>query len=132
MTTTNAGNGRPFERLKAWQACHEVVIAVYRATTKWPKDEVFGLTAEVRQAAVASAVNICMGSVSASSREFRSYLRISLGKLTVLGYLLQLAGDLGYIQKELLGELEILRDHAGKLTGGLHRAVGKAAKDIKG
>jgi four helix bundle protein len=109
-----------------------VVIAVYRATTKWPKDEVFGLTAEVRQAAVASAVNICMGSVSRSSREFREFLRISLGKLTVLGYLLQLAGDLGYIQKELLGELEILRDHAGKLTGGLHRAVGKAAKDIKG
>jgi len=91
-----------------------------------------GLTSDVRQAAIATEINICMGSTAGSSREFRSCLRTSLGKLAVVSNYLLFAGDLGYLKKEELGELEVLLDHATKLTDGLYRAVGKAAKDIRG
>jgi four helix bundle protein len=131
MVTIDAGNGRPYERLKAWQACHELVLAVYRATARWPKEEVFGLTSEVRSAAHSSALNICRGSTTKSAREYRSYLQLTLSALAALAYDLQLAGDLGYIPREQLGEIEVLRDHASKLTWGLHRAIARAAKDLK-
>lgn len=132
MTTTGAGHGRPYERLKAWQACHQLVVEVYRATAKWPKEEVFGLTHDVRSAAMSSALNICRGSTTKSAREYRSYLQLSMSALSALAYDLHLAGDLEYLPRERLGELEVLRDHASKLTWGLHRAIAKAAKDIKG
>ena len=131
MTTSNVVKEQPWERLKAWQACHQLVLAVYRTTRKMPKDEDRLLTTELCQAAMTAAVNICIGSTSGSSREFRSCLRASLGKLAVVHCLLLIIGDLDYLPKGQLSELEILRDHASKLTGGLHRAVGKAAKDIK-
>lgn len=132
MTTSKAVHEAPWERLKAWQACDQLVLATFRATRKMPKDEDHLLTTELRQAAMTSAVNICVGSITGSSREFRSYLRGSLGKLAVVSCLLLIMAELEYLPKEQLSELEILRDHAAKLTGGLHRAVGKATKDIKG
>lgn len=131
MTTPDAGNGKPFERLKAWQACHQLVVEVYRASAKWPQEEIFGLTHDVRSAAMSSALNICRGSTTKSAREYRSYLSISMSALSALAYDLHLAGDLGYLAREQQGELEVLRDHASKLTWGLHRAIAKAAKDIK-
>jgi four helix bundle protein len=132
MTKSTVAKEAPWERLKAWQACHELARAVVRSTLKWPQEEMMGLTSDVRQAAIATEVNICMGSTAGSSREFRSYLRASLGKLAVVSNYLLFAGDMGYLKKEELGELEILLDHATKLTDGLYRAVGKAAKNIKG
>lgn len=130
MTTTKVVNEAPWERLKAWQACHQLVLAIYRATRKMPRDDDHLLTTELRQAAMTAAVNICIGSIS-SSREFRSHLQGSLGKLAVVRCLLLIMDELGYLAKEQLSELEVLRDHAAKLTGGLHRAIGKAAKEIK-
>ena len=132
MTTTKVVNEAPWERLKAWQACHQLVLAIYRATRKMPKDDDHLLTTELRQAAMTAAVNICIGSTAGSSREFRSYLQGSLGKLAVVSCLLLIMDELAYLPKDQVSELEILRDHAGKLTGGLYRAVGKAAKDTKG
>jgi four helix bundle protein len=130
MTTSKVVNEAPWERLKAWQACHQLVLAIYRATRKMPKDDDHLLTTELRQAAMTASVNICMGSTS-KSREFRSFLQGSLGKLAVVSCLLLIIDELEYLPKDKVSELEILRDHAAKLTGGLYRAVGKSVKDIK-
>jgi len=127
MTTSQASNGKPYERLKAWAACHQLVLAVYRTTSKWPKDEMYGLTAQVRRSAFSAAVNISEGSMRRGSREFRRFLDISLGSLAELSYTLTLATELGYLQTEQQTEVEILRDHANRLTWGLYRAISKAA-----
>ena len=118
--------GKPHERLQAWHACHALVLATYRATEAWPKREIYGLTAQTRRAAFSAAVNIAEGAAKKGVREFRRYLDISVGSLAELSYELFLARELEYLSPTEYGELEALRDHAGRLTWGLYRAVGKA------
>jgi four helix bundle protein len=111
------------EGLKAWVACHELVLAVYRITSRWPSREQYGLTSQARRAAYSAAANIAEGSAKRGSREFCRFLNISLGSISELSYVLLLARDLEYLKVEEWGETEALRDHAGRLTGGLYRSL---------
>ena len=115
--------GPRHERLKAWVACHELVLSVYRASATWPSAERYGLTSQARRAAYSTAANIAEGSAKRGSREFRRFLDIGLGSISELTYILRLAKDLGYLKPEVWGEIEALRDHAGRLTWGLYRTV---------
>ena len=111
------------EGLKAWVACHELVLAVYRITSRWPSREQYGLTSQARRAAYSAAANIAEGSAKRGSREFCRFLNISLGSISELSYVLLLARDLEYLRAEEWGETEALRDHAGRLTWGLYRSL---------
>jgi four helix bundle protein len=119
---------KPYERFKAWVACHSLVLAVYRCSAQWPKDELYGLTSQARRAAASAALNIAEGSAKRGAKEFRRYLDISLGSLSELAYILLLANDLGILPRETFGEVEALRDHASRLTWGLYSAVGRKAE----
>ena len=116
-------NGKRHEKLKAWAACHALALAAYRVTSDWPAVEKYGLTSQARRAAFSAAANIAEGSAKRGSREFRRFLDISLGSLAELSYIFVLARDLGYIKAEIWGEIEAIRDHAGRLTWGLYRAL---------
>lgn len=113
------------ERLQAWVACHEVALGVYRASGEWPRSERYGLSAQIRRAAYSAAANIAEGAAKRGYREFRRHLDISLGSLAEVAYALQLARDLGYLRHDQWGEIEALRDHAGRLTWGLYHAVSR-------
>jgi four helix bundle protein len=113
------------EGLKAWVACHELVLAVYRITSRWPSRERYGLTSQARRAAYSAAANIAEGSAKRGSREFCRFLNISLGSISELSYVLLLARDLEYLKVEEWGETEALRDHAGRLTWGLYRSLSR-------
>jgi four helix bundle protein len=114
------------EGLKAWLACHELVLALYRATHGWPVEERYALSLQVRRAAYSAAANIAEGSATRGHRQFRKYLDTALGSLSELSYSLLLARDLDYLPRETWGELEALRDHAGRLTWGLYASVARA------
>jgi four helix bundle protein len=111
------------EGLKSWVACHELALAIYRITTRWPTREQYGLTSQARRAAYSTAANIAEGSAKRGAKEFCRYLNISLGSISELSYALVLARDLGYLKPEEWGEVEALRDHAGRLTWGLYRSL---------
>ena len=115
--------GKRYSDLKAWQACHALALAIYQKTSRWPESEKYGLTGQATRAAVSSAVNIAEGSAKASRAEFRRYLNIALGSLTEVACLLELARDLHLLDQSTFCELEIARDHAGKLTWGLYRSL---------
>jgi four helix bundle protein len=83
----------------------------------------YGLTSQARRAAYSAAANIAEGSAKRGSAEFRRFLNITLGSLSELSYILLLARDLEYLKSEEWGEIEALRDHAGRLTWGLYRAI---------
>ena len=117
------GTGKRHERLKAWAACHELVLNLYRRSQGWPSSERYGLTSQARRAAYSAAANIAEGSAKAGNTEFRRYLNITLGSLAELSYALRLARDLDYLRPEEWGEIETLRDHAGRLTWGLYRSL---------
>ncbi len=121
--------GKPYERFKAWQACHDLTLAVYKVTGTWPRTESYGLTSQTRRAAVSAAVNIAEGSAKRGSREFRRFLDTAIGSLTELSYHLLLSRDLEYTSAESYGEVETLRDHANRLTWGLYAAVRKRADE---
>ena len=123
-------SGKRHEKLKSWAACHELTLAVYRATGHWPTEEKYGLTSQARRAAFSAAANIAEGSAKRGSREFRRFLDISLGSLSELSYILLLARDLGYLKAENWGEVEAIRDHAGRLTWGLYRALAAKSSGV--
>src|SRR6266571_2651694 len=97
------------ERIHAWKLCHELVLAVYDATTSFPKHELYGLTSQARRAAFSAAVNIVEGSAKRGPAEFRRFLDMSVGSLAELAYLLIFARDRRVLSREDWAELETLR-----------------------
>lgn len=113
----------PHEKLRAWQACHALALAVYRVTDRWPRTEQYGLTSQVRRAAFSAASNIAEGSAKRGAKDFARFLDISLGSLAELEYSFRLAEDLGYLGGDLLTEIKGLTASAGRLTRRLLQAV---------
>jgi four helix bundle protein len=118
----------PYERFQAWQACDELVIAVYRATGAFPRNELYGLTSQARRAAFSAAANIAEGSAKRGPAEFRRYLDISLGSLSELSYTLRLSFKLTYLSESDWQELDALRGSASRLTWRLYEAVSRRGR----
>jgi len=114
---------RTYDRLDAWNACHEVVLAVYRVTKAFPPDERYGLTSQLRRAAISITANIAEGSAKRGKKEFRRYLDIALGSLAELRCLLRSAKDLGYLSDEDWATLVPLEERAGLLLWRLYRSM---------
>jgi len=113
----------PYERLEAWSAAHELVLAVYRESKAFPSGERFGLTSQLRRATVSIAANIAEGAAKRGHKQFRRFLDTALGSLGEVTYLLRVARDLELVTEDTWRELETMRDRAGKLTWRLYRAV---------
>ena len=115
----------PYERFQAWQACDRLVIEAYRATNSFPAHERYGLTSQIRRAAVSSAANIAEGSAKRGNGEFRRYLDIANGSLSELSYLFRVAVRLEYFSRGEWQDLESLRESAGRLTWRLYAAISR-------
>lgn len=87
------------KELEVWKNSMELVKIVYQQTTRFPKDELFSLTNQIRRAAVSIPANISEGSARMNSKEFNYFLRISFGSLAELETLLIIALELGYLKK---------------------------------
>ena len=111
---------RSFRDLMVWQKAHEFVLAVYRLTESFPDREKFGLSHQLRRAAVSIPVNIAEGFGKRSQAEKARFLNIAEGSLEECRYYLILAHDLGYGQTEsLTGTLE----ETGRLLNAYARAI---------
>jgi four helix bundle protein len=92
---------KDFQDLVVWQKSHGLTLQIYRLTKGFPRDELYGLSSQMRRAAVSIAANIAEGSGRRSGDiEFRRYLEISLGSATEVEYFLILSKDLAYISDE--------------------------------
>jgi len=115
----------PYERLRAWRECHELALAVYRATKEFPADERYGLTSQMRRAAFSAAANIVEGSARRGPREFRRFLDIALSSLTEVGYALRFAHEAGLLGGEDWCTLSDRQSRARFLTWQLYQALGR-------
>jgi four helix bundle protein len=96
--------------LDIWKMGLDIVERIYQITVKFPKDEQFGLTAQMRRAAVSIPSNIAEGAARNSKREFLQYQYISLGSLSEVETQLLIANRLGYLNdQEILEHVEHLR-----------------------
>jgi four helix bundle protein len=113
----------PYERFEAWRVSHELALAVYAATRRWPRSELYGLTSQVRRAALSAPTNIAEGSAKRGPAEFRRFLDFSLGSLSEVAYLLRFARDAQFLTDEAWANLQQLRDKAAMLTWRLSRSL---------
>ena len=89
-----------FRELQVWQRSHELTIAIYRATSSFPREEVFGLTRQIRTAAASIGANIAEGCGRNGSADFARFLQIAAGSASELANHLLLAGDLGFLEQQ--------------------------------
>jgi four helix bundle protein len=106
----------PYERFDAWKMAHHLALQVYQVTDHWPITEKFGVTAQIRRAALSAPTNIAEGSAKRGPRELRRYLDIALCSLSEVSYLLRFSRDRGFLAMDDFLMLDDLRDQAGKLT----------------
>lgn len=114
-----------YRELRAWQRAIELVEAVYRTSACFPKEEVYGLTSQVRRAAVSVPSNIAEGHGRHTTRDFLGLLSIARGSLKELETQLTIAQRLHYIQQTKEVELQSLANEVGRLITGLIKALRK-------
>jgi four helix bundle protein len=111
---------RSFKELIVWQKAHQFVLEVYRFTQKFPSDERFGLTSQIRRAAVSVPANIAEGFPKRSSNDKTRFFNIAQGSLEEVHYYLILAKDLGYGDSTGLVNLY---DEVARLLNGYASAI---------
>jgi four helix bundle protein len=95
-----------YRHLKVWEKAHQLTLAVYKATVPFPKDELYGLTSQIRRACTSIPANIAEGCGRDGDAEFARFLRIAMGSASELDYHLLLARDLGFLNEMVYEQLE--------------------------
>jgi four helix bundle protein len=111
-----------FRKLVAWQRSHSLVLRVYAVSATFPNAEMFGITSQIRRAAVSMPANIAEGACR-GGRAFAHFLRICLGSAGELEYLVILSGDLKLIPRSTQASLERDVVEAKKIITGLMKSL---------
>jgi len=92
---------RDFKKYDIWKLSHQFTLKIYDLTSSFPKEEMYGITSQIRRAAASIPTNISEGCGRDSDAEFNRFLTIALGSATEVEYLIVLSKDLGYIPNGL-------------------------------
>ena len=114
-----------YRQLVAWQKAMDVAVAVYDATRVLPKDELYGLTSQVRRSAVSVPSNIAEGQGRGTPDEFKRFIRVANGSRQEMETQILLAGRLGYLAQEVVDRLVQSSEEVGRLNSGLLRSLGQ-------
>jgi four helix bundle protein len=116
-----------FTELAVWQRSHALVLQVYRFSKSFPSDERYGLTSQLRRAALSVPTNIAEGSRRQSNQEYARFLNIAEASLVEAEYLLMVSRDLGYLApdsaKATLDELSEIARMLSSLRSKVEREV---------
>lgn len=91
---------KDFRDIKVWAKSHELTLALYRETRSFPREELYGLTSQIRRSAASIPANIAEGCCRGGDGEFAHFLQIAMGSASELDYHLLLSHDLGYLSGE--------------------------------
>lgn len=108
-----------FTDLKAWQEGHKLVLQVYQATNEFPKTEVFGLTSQLRRAAVSITSNIAEGFSKKTRNEKVQFYRTALASLTEIQNQILIARDIQYLHIDDFNNIANQTVFVSKLTNGI-------------
>jgi four helix bundle protein len=113
------GKIESYKDLVVWQKWIELVDELYSITKSFPKEEMFGLTSQIRRAAVSVPANIAEGWGRNSTKNYIQFIRISIGSLYEVETLLVIATNQKYISKQIKIDLSDKIDELGKMTNSL-------------
>jgi four helix bundle protein len=111
------------ERVVAWQKAHQFVFELYKATTDFPKDEQYGITSQIRRAAVSIPANIAEGKARGTDKDYVRFLYIARGSCAEVEYLLLLSKDLGLLTDNQFGHLDSSVREVGRVLNGLIKSL---------
>lgn len=114
---------KSYKKFIAWQSAHLFALKVYEISRSFPKEEIYGITSQLRRAALSVPVNIVEGTARSSQRELKNFLNIALGSLAETEYLLEFCHEVGYLKREDYQELERLRSRTGLPLWNFHRSL---------
>jgi four helix bundle protein len=112
-----------WKNLEVWKKADELAFEVYGATKTFPKEEIYGLTSQIRRSALSIPTNIVEGYSRRSDKELARFVSISLGSLAEIKYLLYFSGRLGYFKKDELDRVTAGYDILGKSLFKFYEAV---------
>lgn len=120
MDSSGRMPAKAFTDLLVWQKAHAMVLLIYRATRRFPKQEMYGLSSQLRRAAISIPANIAEGFRKRGRADKARFFNIAEGSIDEVRYYLILANDLGYTDtSELAPQLDevsrLLRAYAGRL-----------------
>jgi four helix bundle protein len=89
-----------FRKLKVWKKAHELTLLIYKISKKFPKEEMFSLSSQIRRASSSIPSNIAEGCGRGTDKDFARFIQISMGSASELEYLILLSFDLKYIAND--------------------------------
>ena len=98
---------KDFRQLKVWEKSHLLALAIYKATTEFPKEELYGLTSKIRRASMSIPTNIAEGCGRNTDADFARFLQMAMGSASETEYQLLLSHDLGFLSKEHYDKLNV-------------------------
>jgi four helix bundle protein len=96
---------KDFRQLQVWEKSHLLALAVYKATKEFPKEELYGLTSQIRRSSMSVPTNIAEGCGRGTDPDFARFLQIAMGSASETEYQLILARDLGFLPNEIYKKL---------------------------
>ena len=112
-----------FKDLIVWQKSHQFVLKIYESTKIFPKEEIFGITSQIRRAAYSIPSNIVEGRTKSTIAHRLSFVSHSIGSLEEVKYFLLLSKDLNYITIETYLKLVPFLEEVGKLLNGYEKFI---------
>jgi four helix bundle protein len=114
---------RNFRNIKAWHLADDLAVAVYDRTREFPREELYGLSSQLRRAATSVAANIVEGSARGGQREYLQFLHIARGSLCETQYLVHLSRRVGYLSSDDRSRLDAQAREVFACLSGLIDAV---------
>lgn len=115
--------GESFQDLVGWQRAIQLSVAIYKLTASFPKEELFGLTSQLRRAGVSVASNIAEGYGRTSTGEYKHFLGMARGSLSEVQTQLVITRELGYGSLEALATTQGYADEVGRLISSYLRGL---------
>ena len=114
---------KPHRNLTAWQKAMDLVMAIYKATKHFPKEEMYGLTSQLRRAAISVPSNIAEGAADRTTQQFSNFLSNAIGSLNEIDTQLDVALRLDYLKRDDYSYLYKILDDCLALTYGLRKSL---------
>jgi four helix bundle protein len=116
-------NQMNYKELIVWQKADELAIQIYKMSKHFPKDELYGLTSQIRRAALSIPTNIVEGYARKGDKELARFVNIAIGSLAETEYLLDFCNRLGYLEQDEYTRIKCLRSEVGKLLWNFYKKL---------
>ncbi len=117
-----------YRDLQVWQKAMDAVVECYKLTREFPKDELYGLTSQLRRAAVSVAANIAEGHARPHTAEFLQFIGIAYGSLSELQTHIEIAKRLGYLATQSAATVLTTTNEIGRMLNGLENSLRRRSR----